>query len=1056
MGKIKNSVTYRILLIVYLAAVTIAAGLVAVMTGFMYSLTNDILLSITRPIAKTASESISNSLHVMADQLMFIKENSLFRSNRASIVEKQEVLARIMDGIEFVWLGLYNSEGSLVTGNGECPRSILNTRVYSMMIETDNLAIDDTPPGGKRPEIVMGTPIGGPRANPDGRDESDAAHYLAGSYRYDILRDELNNINIGANGTAFIINRDGHIIARKDVGREYAAELIEDMKDEPAALGAIKLMADGQTGSALINIGAEKIFISFSPIRGTLWSLGILASRSDFLSAARKMVLISILLAVVSFVAFAAFISFVMRSLLMKPLELITEGAHTIALGQLENELPEKITGRTDEIGALGKTFARMADSIRHVLSDIAALTRNARAGSLAERADPSGHRGGYNLIISGINATLDVVCSHLNVIPDALALFNASREPIYLNSAMKYLMSRHSSAFGRENMLARILSSGVSDELLQDAANLFAQDNFDSKTQSADVSLRDNGGNEFSYTLKLKRVGEMTDPNRSAEPTPVCVMLTMSDVTQLTKAKQAAETASRAKSDFLANMSHEIRTPMNAIIGMTTIAQASADIKRKDYCLGKINNASTHLLGVINDILDMSKIEANKFEMSFAEFNFEKMLERVANVINFKVEEKHQIFNVKVDPRVPAALIGDDQRLAQVVANLLSNSVKFTPEGGRITVNTGLVSENNDICVIRISVSDTGIGISPEQISRLFHSFEQADNGISRKFGGTGLGLAISKRIVEMMGGSIWVESEPGKGSTFTFTFQAVRSGDDEPQHLLRPDINWQNMRVIAVDDDADTREYLGQIMKSLGVSCDLAASGEEALEMMEEKERYDIYLVDWKMPGIDGLEFSKRVKWRDSENMVVMISGAEWASVEEEAKSAGISKFLGKPLFASSIADCFNECLGKRGAAPQPAAENDETTPDLSGFRVLLAEDIEINREVVMAFLEPTNLSVDCAENGAVAMRMFAESPDRYDLIFMDIQMPEMDGYEATRRIRAMSFEKAKTVPIIAMTANVFGEDVERCLAAGMNEHLGKPLDLREVIDKLKKYLK
>jgi signal transduction histidine kinase/DNA-binding response OmpR family regulator len=925
-----------------------------------------------------------------------------------------------------------------------------------MMIETNNPAIDDTLAGAGGLEIMIGTPVRQSRTSHNA-EEPNAAQYLAGSYRYDILSDALNNINIGANGTAFIINRDGHVIAHKDLAIGHGMERIsENLEDEPTALGVIKLMTDGQTGSALINFDGERTFISFSPIRGTLWSLGILAARSDFLSAARKMVLISILLTVVFLVIFAAFISLVMRALLMKPLELITEGAHTIALGQLENELPEKITGRADEIGSLGHTFARMSDSIRHVLSDIAALTQNARAGSLAERADPSGHQGAYNLIISGINSTLDVVCSHLNVIPNALALFDASRAPMYLNSAMKNLTRRHSSVFGKTNMLARILSSGESDELRPEAASLFIRDRFDSRTYSADVNLLDNGGREFSYTLKLKRVGENAAPNGSAEPMPVCVMLTMSDVTQLTKAKRAAETASRAKGDFLANMSHEIRTPMNAIIGMTTIAQASGEIKRKDYCLGKINNASTHLLGVINDILDMSKIEANKFEISFAEFNFEKMLERVANVINFKVEEKHQVFNVQVDPHIPATLIGDDQRLAQVVTNLLSNSVKFTPEDGRITMDAHFVSENNGICVIRISVTDTGIGISPEQTSRLFHSFEQADNGISRKFGGTGLGLAISKRIVEMMGGSIWVESELGKGSTFAFTFQAVRSGD-EPQNPLRPDINWQNMRILAVDDDSDTREYLGQIMQSLGVSCDLAASGEEAIEMMEEKERYDIYLVDWKMPGIDGIEFSKRVKWHNSENIVVMISGVEWTPIEEEeAKSAGISKFLSKPLFASPIADCLNECLGTRGVASPPVAEDTKTVPDLSGFRVLLAEDIEINREVVMAFLEPTNLSVDCAENGAEAVRMFGESPDKYDLIFMDIQMPEMDGYEATRRIRAMDFEHAKNVPIIAMTANVFGEDIERCLAAGMNEHLGKPLDLNEVIGKLRKYLK
>ncbi|MDR3164009.1 MAG: response regulator, partial [Synergistaceae bacterium] len=982
MEKIKNSVTHKILLIVIMSTIAIAAGLVSVMTKFMNSLTNDILISITRPIAKTASESISNSLHMMADRFLLMRENNALSSIDAPIGEKQEVLDSVMDGVEFVWLGLYDSKGRLMTGSDGCPRSILGTRVYFMMIETDNFAIDDASVGRNGLEIMMGAPVLRPHSSSREGSSSNAAYYIAGSYRYDILSDALNNINIGANGTAFIINRNGNIIAHKNLGKVYSIESIrESLGDDPVILGAIKLMTDGQTGSALINAKGVKTFISFSPIRGVMWSLGILAARSDFMGAAHKAVLMSTLLTVVSLAVFTAFISFVMRALLMKPLELITETAHTIALGQLEQELPEKITGRSDEIGALGQTFAHMSDSIRLVLKEIGTLTQNARAGSLAERADPSAHLGGYNLIISGINSTLDVVCSHLNVIPNALALFDASHAPIYLNRAMKDLLIRHSSVFVRTNMLARILSSGESDELQSEAASLFNQYNFDFKTRSADVNIRENGGREFSYTLKLRRVGGVADPKRPEEPMPVCVMLTMSDVTQLTKAKKVAETASCAKSEFLANMSHEIRTPMNAIIGMTTIAQASSDIKRKDYCLGRINNASTHLLGVINDILDMSKIEANKFEISFAEFNFEKMLERVVNVVNFKVEERHQIFNVQVDARIPRTLIGDDQRLAQVVTNLLSNAVKFTPDGGRITMDANFVSENSGICVIRISVTDTGIGISPEQKSRLFNSFEQADNGISRKFGGTGLGLAISKRIVEMMGGSIWVESEPGKGSTFAFTFQAVRSGE-EPQDLLRPDINWQNMRILAVDDDADTRDHLGQIMKSLGVSCDFAASGEEALEIMEAKREYDIYIVNWKMPGIDGLEFSKRVKWRNSENIVVMISNVDWTPIETEAKAAGISKFLSKPLFASPIADCLNECLGKQGVAAQIEAESEEAAPDLSDFRILLAEDIDINREVVLAFLEPTNLSIDCAENGSEVVRMFEQSPDKYDL--------------------------------------------------------------------------
>ena len=288
-------------------------------------------------------------------------------------------------------------------------------------------------------------------------------------------------------------------------------------------------------------------------------------------------------------------------------------------------------------------------------------------------------------------------------------------------------------------------------------------------------------------------------------------------------------------------------------------MAKAARDSERKDYCLGKIGEASSHLLGVINDILDMSKIEANKFDLSFTEFNFEKMIQKVSNVINFRIEEKHQSFSVRIDEHIPRLLVGDDQRLSQVITNLLSNAVKFTPEEGEIRLTAQLLKEENGICTIQIDASDTGIGISHEQQERLFTSFEQADNGISRRFGGTGLGLAISKRIIEMMNGRIWIDSELGHGSKFSFTIQALRAEDETPQSPLRSGVNWANMRVMAVDDSGDEREYLDGIMRSLGISCDIASSGEEALDMIEKNGDYDIYFVDWKMPGLNGLELAE-----------------------------------------------------------------------------------------------------------------------------------------------------------------------------------------------------
>jgi signal transduction histidine kinase/CheY-like chemotaxis protein len=391
-------------------------------------------------------------------------------------------------------------------------------------------------------------------------------------------------------------------------------------------------------------------------------------------------------------------------------------------------------------------------------------------------------------------------------------------------------------------------------------------------------------------------------------------------------------QSASQAKSNFLANMSHEIRTPLNAITGMTTIGKSADNIERKDYAFGKIDTASKHLLNVVNDILDMSKIEAGKFELSPVVCKFRKRLEQFLDMIRFRVENKKQHLIIRIDPAIPNVLVCDDYRLAQVGTNLIGNAVKFTPEGGTITFEALYLGEDYDsatgdrICNIQMTVTDTGIGISPEQQKRLFQPFTQAESGTSRNFGGTGLGLTISKNIIEMMGGKIWIESEIGKGSSFIFTFKA---------------------------------------------------------KIVTEQEQTELDSI-------------------------------------EETQHENFS---------------------------------------FAGHHILLVEDVEINREIVLALLEPTGLQIDCAINGAEAVRIFGASPTQYELIFMDLQMPEMDGYEAARRIRALenaqSMARPNGVPIIAMTANVFREDIQKCLDAGMNDHVGKPLDLHKVLEKLHAYL-
>ena len=529
---------------------------------------------------------------------------------------------------------------------------------------------------------------------------------------------------------------------------------------------------------------------------------------------------------------------------------------------------------------------------------------------------------------------------------------------------------------------------------------------------------------------------------------------------TMLKDALHKATEASKAKGEFLSNMSHEMRTPLNAIIGMTAIGKNASSIERKDYALGKIDDASTHLLGVINDVLDMSKIEANMLELSPIEFNFEKMLEKVVAVVNFRVDEKRQKLTVHIDKEIPPTLIADDQRLAQVITNLLGNAVKFTPEKGLIHLDTRFLGEENGLCSIQVSVSDTGIGISPKQQKRLFSSFQQAESSITRKYGGTGLGLAISKSIVEMMGGTIGVKSEPGKGSTFVFMVQ-VQRGAEAQQELPASDINLSDIRVMAIDDDPDILEYFREVAQGLGVHCDTAGGGAEALDLVDRNGAYHIYFTDWKMPGMDGIQLAHELKVRASANansLVIMISAAEWNAAEKEAKKTGIDRFLPKPLFPSTIAASINESLGINRQQAQKTQANIEGL--FAGQRILLAEDVDINREIVKTLLEPTRIEIDCAENGAEAVRMFTETPNKYNMIFMDVQMPEMDGYEATRRIRAaerkLPLEHPRRVPIVAMTANVFREDIEKCLEAGMDSHIGKPLDFDEVLDKLRIHLR
>ena len=503
---------------------------------------------------------------------------------------------------------------------------------------------------------------------------------------------------------------------------------------------------------------------------------------------------------------------------------------------------------------------------------------------------------------------------------PDIILVFDTDGKTVLANEAYAISNGEYAAMRVIGRTLPEIFTHESFNEFLHRLESMFREVRRTLITASMEQDIDFNlTGNTRTYLVK---VTPMLSDDRKLKGT----MVIFSDINELIMARREAEIAreqaehsAMVKTDFLARMSHEMRTPMNAIIGMTTIGKTAPDEQKKDYAFDRIVTASTHLLGVINDVLDMSKIEADKFELSFSEFDLAEMMDKVISIISFQAAEKEQEFTVEIDDDIPKVIVSDEQRLAQVITNLLSNAVKFTPQHGKITMSVIKTIDNDGSFKVIFTVTDTGIGMTKEQMADVFIPFTQADGSISRRFGGTGLGLPISKRIVEMMGGDICVESTLGKGSSFLFE--------------------------------------------------------------------------------------------------IVILEGAKKDAPEDESEAEEISDFTGK--------------------------------------RILIAEDVDINREIIAALLEDTGLEVHFAVDGVEAVEKYSQDPNGFGLIMMDIQMPGMDGYEATRRIRASRLPRSTTIPIIAMTANVMQEDVARCMDAGMNDHLGKPVNIGEVISKLGEYL-
>ncbi len=523
----------------------------------------------------------------------------------------------------------------------------------------------------------------------------------------------------------------------------------------------------------------------------------------------------------------------------------------------------------------------------------------------------------------------------------------------------------------------------------------------------------------------------------------------------ELNKARKDAIHANKAKSEFLSNMSHDIRTPMNAIVGMTAIATANIDDKRQvQNCLKKISLSSRHLLGLINDVLDMSKIESGKLTLSMDQLSLREVMDSIVSIVQPQLHAKRQQFDVSIHDISTENVCCDSIRLNQVLLNLLGNAIKFTPENGHIQI--ALYEEDSpkgaDYVRVHLQVTDNGIGMTPEFQAKIFESFVREDNARVRRTEGSGLGMAITKYIVDAMGGTIEVQSELGKGSTFFVTLDLERAQVQEADMIL-PEWN-----LLVVDDDRQLCESTVTALKSIGVRADWSLDAETAIEMVAQRHKrhdaYQIILLDWKLPGMDGITAARQLRRRfGEETPILLISAYDWGEIEADARDAGITGFISKPLFKSTLFYGLKPFIDPEESEKSPAVQKQAV--DLSGKHILLAEDNELNWEIAEELLGELGLNLEWAENGQICVEKFRSAPvGTYDAILMDLRMPSMNGYEATQAIRALDRADA-ALPIIAMTADAFSEDIQHCLDAGMNAHIAKPIDIREVSRILEKYL-